>query len=294
MRTDPDTQPKCADILWTSETHQVKMKNYDRMKDMAANSYSKFPGDFKAAKADFLAGCKGRDFTPPRSLDWFVGYWGREWKQQGSVAGKASNSGAKLLISDTQAKVAVGVVLGWREEGRSGPYRSTKDLVKNNAAVKAIMKKTGASIKTLQRAMKRVHPTLSYKKLLVKAKLTAEHKTDRVRISKQNLASTDEELQTVVWIDAKTMYMNITQRYGWVDSLKEDIFETNRVSTRKSNIIKLKYYIAVNARLGGVMLVFYTGTTGMPAERDGKVYLVSASAVLSAQATYSLGGSLAC
>lgn len=270
------------------------MKKYDRMKDMAANSYSKFPGDFKAAKADFLAGCKGRDFTPPRSLDWFVSYWGREWKLKGSVAGNASNSGRKLLISDAQAKVAVGVVLGWREEGRSGPYRSTKDLVKNSAAVKSILKKTGATVKTLQRAMKRVHPTLSYRKLVVKARLTEDHKEDRVTISKQNLAATDEELKTVVWIDAKTMYMNITQRYGWVDSLQEDIFETNRCSTRKSNIIKLKYYIAVNARLGGVMLVFYTGTTGMPADRDGKTYLVSAPALLPAHALYSLGGLLAC
>ena len=129
--------------------------------------------------------------------------------------------------------------------------------------------------------MKRLRPTFGNKRPVVKAKLSTQHKGARVVVCRKHLQVSDETLETVVRIDAKTMYMNITDRYGWVDAVEEDSFETNRPATRKSNLIKLEYYIAVNAspRLGAVKLVFYTGTTGMPAERNGKTYLVGLGCV---------------
>ncbi|WIA23049.1 hypothetical protein OEZ86_009964 [Tetradesmus obliquus] len=91
--------------------------------------------------------------------------------------------------------------------------------------------------------------------------------------AQSHLQVPDSELECVIWIDAKTMYMVVNSKYGWAMAGDEDTYETAFPPTLK-NPMKLKYYIAVNYRLGALLLVFYTGTTGMPADRDpNRVYL---------------------
>jgi hypothetical protein len=258
---------------------QANMRVYDDARHHAASAWIATNGDIPSAVDMFTKTLHDLGMKLPLAPASFVRYWGEPWPKVKSVAGRASRSGRPRLVTDKQAKRCVDVVLQWREDGLSGPYKSIRHLINTSTYVKGLVEANSASPRTLARAMQRVCPTLSYKKLVVKAKLTAKHKEDRVAVCKQHLEASDDTLETVVWVDAKTMLMNITHRYGWVDCLKEDVFETTRASTRKSNIIKLKYYIAVNARLGPVMLAFYTGTTGMPAERDGVTYLVSSTNV---------------
>lgn len=254
---------------------QVKMKEYTNRRVLAANAWTQSEGSIKVATKTFLESCQSMGLKSPRDPAAFIKYWGREWELKQSVDGNASNSGRKPAISDKDAKTCLDVLLNWKDAGLKGPYRSVQHLVSTSSVVRDILHKTNASQRTLTRAMQRMCPELTFKKLTVKAKLTEQHKQQRVAMCEQHLQVSDNTLETVVWIDAKTMYMNITQRYGWVDASKEDVFETKRTSNNKSNILKLKYYIAVNARLGAVQLVFYTGTSGMPAARDGKTYLVS-------------------
>lgn len=216
---------------------------------------------------------------PPRDVASFVQRWGKQWQEHKSINGSASSSGRYRLISDAQAKACLDVLLNWRQDGLAGPYRSIQALVTSSPVARGILQRSGAGTRTLSRAMKRICPTLSFKKLTIKAKLSERNKEQRVAVCQRHMTVADSTLETVLWIDAKTMYMNITHRYGWVDSSKDDVYETKRTSSSKANIIKLKYYIAVNARLGAVKLVFYTGTTGMPAARDGKTYLVRSTNV---------------
>ena len=255
------------------------MKLYKDVRPHATSAWVNSNGSITTATDMFTNTCKQLGLEIPEDPRSFVKYWTKKQQQHGSVAGHASQSGAKSKISKQQARIALKKVLNWRQDGLTGPYRSADDLINKCPAVRKTMDSTGASARTLTRAMKLLCPTLSYKRLTVKAKLSAQHKGARVVVCRKHLQVSNETLETVVWIDAKTMYMNVTDRYGWVDAAEEDIFETNRPATRKSNLIKLKYYIAVNARLGAVKLVFYTGTTGMPAERDGKTYLVSLSCI---------------
>ena len=260
-------------------TLQVTMKKFNDARHHAASAWVSTGGDISKATDMFTETLVNLGMELPQAPASFVRYWGEPWSKVKSVSGCASNSGRHRKISSKQAQRCVNIVLNWREDGRPGPYRSVQDLVNNSAYVRGLKETTGASNRTIARAMQRMCPSLSYKRLVVKAKLTDQHRQARVAVCKKHLKVPDNVLDTVVWIDAKTMHMNITHRYGWVDALREDIYETTRPSTRKSNVIKLKYYIAVNARLGPVMLVFYTGTTGMPAERDGMTYLVSGSHV---------------
>ena len=95
----------------------------------------------------------------------------------------------------------------------AGPYRSLRDLIAKSEVVADIMQQTGASQRTLARAMQRLCPTLSYKRLVVKAKLTATHKQQRVAVCSKHLQVPDSTLETVVWIDAKTIHMNITEHW---------------------------------------------------------------------------------
>lgn len=255
------------------------MKKYADARPHAAGAWVQTGGVISRATDIFTETLQNLGLELPQAPASFVRYWGEPWPKVKSVHGRASNSGRHRLITDKQAQKCLNIVLNWREDGRPGPYKSVQDLVKNSEWVRGLKEATGASNRTIARAMKRLCPSLCYRRLVVKAKLTDKHRQERVAVCKKHLQVPDNVLDTVVWIDAKTMYMNITHRYGWVDALKEDIYETTRPATRKSNIIKLKYYIAVNARLGPVMLAFYTGTTGMPAERDGVTYLVSGSHV---------------
>ena len=265
--------------LPTETVLQVKLKHYEEARPHAASAWMQCTGGISNSTNMFINTCKLLGLEIPADPKSFVTYWGKQHLKQGSIKGGASNSGRLPKLSVRQARCCLDVVLGWKKDGLKGPYRSVHELVSKSAVVKQIMESTNASPVTLTRAMKRLCPTLSYKKLTVKAKLTTAHKHARVVVCRKHLQVSDDTLETVVWIDAKTMYMNITDRYGWIDTTEEDCFETKRPATRKSNIIKLKYYIAVNARLGAVKLVFYTGTTGMPATRDGKTYLVSLATV---------------
>jgi len=253
------------------------MKDLKQHRILASEAWILEGGSVSNAAIVFLNKCKLMGLKPPRAPTSFVRYWGQQWQTHRSTAGHAGNSGRPRKLSLKDAKACLDQLFKWREAGLRGPYRSLHDLVKNSSVVSKIVSRTGASKRTLLRAMQEICPTLQFKKLKVKAKLTEHHKQKRVEVCTKHLGVSDKTLETVVWIDAKTMYMNITHRYGWVDASKEDVFETKRTSSRKANIIKLKYYIAVNARVGAVALHFYTGTTGMPAQRDGTIYLVSSA-----------------
>jgi hypothetical protein len=207
----------------------------------------------------------------------FVRYWGEDWVKTKTIAGSSSNSGRPRKLTDAQLKEVLDIVTNWRRDGKTGPYSSIQQVVKESALVSDIMADASASKDTLRRSLKEFCPGLVYKKLWIKAKLTQRHKAARYTACCQNLEVDDSTLKRVLWIDAKTMYMTIKERWGWVLLTEEDTFETYHAPTKK-NPMKLCYYIAVNYKLGPVKLIFYTGTTGMPAQRDpANPYLVSSA-----------------
>jgi transposase len=116
-----------------------------------------------------------------------------------------------------------------------------------------------------------------------KHKHTDEQKAVRQRVARQRWDMGINELClwlfTVVWIDAKCGYTD--QRGEWVycsiqESLKPG-FEANRNGFPRK---KLHFYIAVNALIGPVDIIFVTGTTGdkriykVGGPRRGLLYLV--------------------
>lgn len=259
------------------------MKQYDDVhRTLAALAWCKCPEDIKAAAAHFkdsltIMGVKD---CPSDDKD-FIRRWVTSWKQHKHLKGQSSNSGRKEKVSHELIEQLLEAMTNWKKAGREGPYASLSEVLAANPNLKEAVDKAGASLETVRNSLKRYCPNLVYKNLFIKQKLTDRHKHDRYRRAYiklyESVIEDEKLLERVVWIDAKTMYMTVKSRRGWVLSGKEDIFETYHPASEK-NPITLKYYIAVNYRVGKLKLIWYTGTTGMPADRDpDNPYLVSPS-----------------
>lgn len=249
----------------------------DGQRWMAALSFAEAKHNVETATKKFRIHCAELKLKVPKNARGFVKRWGWEWAKNSSVSGNASNSGRPRKLSAEQVQQVLDVVLQWRADGRDSPYESVAQLKQESAVVADIVSSTGVSDDTLITRLKELCPGLSYTKLCIKPKLKKRQREDRMTTAQSHLQVPDSELECVIWIDAKTMYMTVNSKYGWALAGDEDIYETVFPPTLK-NPMKLKYYIAVNYRLGALLLVFYTGTTGMPADRDpNRVYLVSAS-----------------
>ena len=246
----------------------------EHVKILGALAFARADGDTALAMTEFLSFCSKLKIKAPDDAATFVKSWGPEWEKHGNVIGNASNSGRKRKLPDEQVEKLMGEILGWKQAGMKGPYRSVAELLENSTVAAEIVSNSGVSHDTVIRRLKEKNPNLQYLKLGVKPSHTQRQLDDRYYTAAAHLEEPTSVRERVVFIDAKTMYMKINSRSGWVDVTVEDTFSTPFPASMKSPMA-LKYYIAVNHRMGKVLLVFYTGTTGMPANRDpNSPYLV--------------------
>jgi hypothetical protein len=198
------------------------------------------------------------------------------------VTAAHSNAGRKHKLTDEHVQTLVGELLGWRKAGLTAPYPSIKRFCYDNPVAKRICYEAGVGEKTILRRLKAVVPSLGHADLRVKAKLSAQQKQRRMQACRRLLRVPNKDLEWVVWVDAKTLFVNITHRHGWIDKATanhEDlVLEHNLAGKRSSRTIQLKYYAAVNAKVGTVSLYYITGTTGLKAKRDGLHFKVRHSA----------------
>jgi hypothetical protein len=113
--------------------------------------------------------------------------------------------------------------------------------------------------------MQKEAPGLCRVRLNLKPKLSPKNKQRRIEACKKLLSRYQQQLQWVVWIDAKVLYVDVKHRYGWIDkatTAHEDLpIEHKLCHTKINDCMKLRYYAAVNAVEGHVALIFCTGTT---------------------------------
>ena len=150
----------------------------------------------------------------------------------------------------------------------------------DNPIAKQIKAASGAGTKTVYRQLKAEIPSLGHAKLTVKTQLTQDQKNARIAACRRLERKPLRDLEWVVWVDAKTLYVNLKHRHGWIDrasATPEDHVLQHRLAGRiTSSTVQIRYCAAVNAKVGQVTLHFITGTTGMSAQRDGKNYKVRA------------------
>ena len=105
-----------------------------------------------------------------------------------------------------------------------------------------------------------------------KTELDPETKAEREKVAGELQQQTLEELQGVVWIDAKKLAIKPPKGLKVYDHDTKRVVEDARLPKGKFNRgIVLHYYAALNARVGVVAFVWVTGTTGFKKKYKTKV-----------------------
>jgi hypothetical protein len=215
----------------------------------------------------------------PKDAKGYCPRWSKSYDLKGDVEGNAQNSGRKPKISKEAATQLVDDLKNWADFGRTGPFSSIRQLQQTSPTARPILQEADAAISTIIRAVQSCKPNMQYELLVYKQRLTARQMAERECVARLHITISDKQLEQVVWIDAKTMYMQLKSRHGWVVHGEAVPIPTTR-PMGKEDPITLKYYIGVCGRTGAVFLRFYTGTTGMKADRNpSRPYLVSSNNV---------------
>lgn len=265
-------------LLVQKPTSAATKAERNEVHHILSNAWDGNEATMKDACAEVRTICKRQGYSVPTNLPQRIREFWQRRQQLGSPKTFHHNSGAPKRISDQQVQLCLTELLSWKSHGRQRPYPSIEVLAAEHPAVQQVLDSTGVTVQTLIRRMKIIRPTLQRVQLQPKKKLTAQHKANRLRDCKELIKYSHAELQRVVYLDAKSMPMLISEMWGWVDTADEDtMVEVERAQTRKAKSVMLNYYIAVCGLAGAVWLYFYTGSTGMGPIRDGITFKVSSA-----------------
>lgn len=236
-------------------------------------------GVLATAVAWFLTTLRRAGYKAPKNPWQFVATWGPRVAADDNYAGNAGLAGRLGMVSRQHAEQAYQGALSWEAAGQPRPYPTLNALATNCAPWAAVMDDTGASARTVLRAVQREHQAFGRATLRPRPRLTQPNRDARVAAALAGLDLTARELQLTVFIDAKTFYAEApTGQHGYVDTSVDRTYPALKAVRHKGRGMKVCVYGAVNALLGPVLLVFVTGTAGLTGGFKGKVYKVGSRA----------------
>lgn len=239
--------------------------------------YRSAGGNIHEAAAAFRTLVHDAKFIPPANCYEFVAYWGPRLDDSGKITSYGHRSGRHRQLSDDQARICYFEAIGWWLAGRQGPYESAAELIETNHKVRDIIAEAGVCGETMTRRMKEIDPDFHYGKPRPKPFLDEQHKEVRVAACVENLGRFKKAHPFIIFVDEKVLCLNDDKCMGWFSTKAEDYYYRAPPVKYGNKLGKLKYIIAVNYLLGPVWIKFFTGTSGMPAQRGGKHYQVSSA-----------------
>lgn len=250
-----------------------------QLRSMAADAYLEANRIPKQAAAILKAKLGGRmGLSRPAA---FCQKWGERRLQTHTVDDAPRSGRPKQLSEQHVDAVITALSYGYLRLDSTGPTRvpfsSWSFFTNYDPTAISVLSATKVTPRHLLRACLATMPTLKRKKIQLRVWLRPATKAERVADCQNLLGKTDRWFQSVIWVDAKTLYINPTTAYAWVNTAdmaghtleRED----RRVRPKPSQAVKLKFYIAVNALMGAVALVWVTGTSGLTAARLPIPYL---------------------
>lgn len=210
----------------------------------------------------------------------YVEKWGPRLGQEGTIEGHETHAGRPAQITSGHVAKAYDAALAWKNQGRDRPYASTDELADLCPGFRQVLKETNAAASTLIKRMQQLHPHFHRAKLKARHMLTAHEMAERVSICKQLVSLERQMLLRVVFLDMKTIWMWEHSAYGWIDTSVRAEFGATKPLRDQGQVIRLKYYGAVNAVLGPFFIQFMTGTTGITAHQGEAHYKVGSCAEL--------------
>lgn len=258
----------CGDCRWFAEMTSRTASEAYADRTAAVKAYVQSGADIKAAKAIF------RQLRPRDNisrLDRFIRKWSSAFEKKGSVSDNG-RSGRRLKIDDTTAAQLSAVFkAGYVCAAQTVHYTSVAQARQSNAAFKALLGPLKVGNRTVLAAMKRSDSGLCRRIVTIKKAFNAAEMRTRVSIANQCLSIPDAHRLRCVYIDAKKLYLVPPKTMKvYMDKADADM-DTVLEVPQMSKPACLTFYIAVNAILGPVALVFTSGTTDFTTK---KVYTV--------------------
>jgi hypothetical protein len=211
-----------------------------------------------------------------------INTWFTAFKEQGSVTDRP-RSGRSTLISDEHAaELALLLLQGYHRRFKKKKlwrgFSGLKDAIQNTqhgGKIRSIMAQYDADI-DLDNVMRRINdvvPWLRKHKTKVDYKMehTLENRKERLHIAKQLQHANIDELNAVISLDAKKVYIQ-PEQYTVYNMDKGLVVEDARIPINSKDGYVMYYYAAVNALLGVVLFRWVTGTSELNRGYKTKVW----------------------
>lgn len=249
-----------------------------RQQGLAITAAIKHPGNAAAAGQWLVQQCHEQKLDPPENPRQYVLRWMDRGTPSGGIISYASRSGRKQMLKPRQVETAYQRIIHFEKDGLERPWKNANDIARDCPVVRKLLQVTGASMGTLLAKIKERHPRFGLHKLRARWGMTPQVQQDRLSKAELLKAEYADKLDNAVFFDAKTVYLQETTLYGYVDLDVGYTMSRSVVAKKQGKVIRLKYYAAVNAKLGPFFIIYYTGTTDMPAKRGRLHYKVWLSA----------------
>ena len=259
---------------------QVAAKYFStQLRVWAVACYYLAQGKLSAAAHVFKGGVRTtrqEDMQPPdgahavRDVRNFISRTVGNFNKTGAVGDLPRSGRPHKIPHDVLLECAGAFKSGWgTTDGRWVYYTSITDAVEGpnaNWYLRAVVQEFGVVNleETLWRRMMAADPDLRRVRRPAKHCFTPEQKAARRRVAAQRADMDDQMfyLLSMVWIDCKKGWTNAQGE--WVYASARDAAQPDfPVDQKAYGKFKLQFYIAVNALVGPVALIFTTGTTGL-------------------------------
>lgn len=268
---------------------QAKKDSKQNQRYAAAISWDGNDANLKAAVKTYTTRCKQLGLKPSANPQRDIRKYYQRLHTEHNVDPHNYKAGRHKVLPQQQAQQLVTSLEGWQEAGAAKPYGSLRVFKKMVPAAAAVIEEAGVSDAAVVKRIHEIKPSLQRKKLRVKKKLSDEAQADRLKTAKQRQRVPLKHQKAWVFIDAKHTRIEVDEAYGWIDTEKDlDIAAVQHAKSAKSNVPVLCYYIAVGYYVGAFEIHYYTGTTGMPANREGHTFKVSRSVQLALQLSHAV------
>lgn len=190
--------------------------------------------------------------------------WHARRAAEGNVHSHSSLAGPHPSMPDAVVLTIIEKMKHHRDRPTGQPFDSIQQLRNEDPEVDSMIQQAGISNAAVSKRVHKLRPTMKRAKLTVKKILIKPRKQARLKVAKKRKKISKKQQRAWVFIDAKSMNMEIKSAFGWIDTADEiDIAELQHAASKGNKVTKLDYYIGVGYIVGPLDLMFYTGTTGL-------------------------------
>lgn len=232
----------------------------------AVHVMQQHPNDIKAAVEAYKQLHKDAN---TRNLSDYLKRWHKHMNEHGHVW-DIKASGRPPIVSDKEAMEASYAFA-------VDSYEKLEESVEQVPIVKKLLARQGVTARMLVRRMEQLNPEVAKCHTPeIKKELTAKEKKERLEIAKEWLQKDDIWFNRIIWMDCKSVWikrLGAKPRKVW--GLRRHPIYANLIKKKKlytRSGVHLKWYSGVCGKVGGVLLVYVTGTTHKP---TGGEYWVS-------------------